>query len=375
MIEQRARQILAEVPTATPLVLPTTPPSATPRPTTTRVPTATPQPTPTPQPTATPLPTATRTPRPTATQRPTPTPIPTPTHAEWSERLTVWRVWVGSSKGAGTGFFMEDPSRKGNYYVVTNAHVVGTDQHVSVHWYSSMPTITATVLGVDETADVALLEAEPSDFSPDGTSILNTYGEGIKATATARQGEEVIAMGYPIGEGLSVTRGIISSTCVRFSSYGVCYIKTDAALNPGNSGGPLMNNSGGIVGMNTSGRPDAENTGYALTMQEIFARFEFLKNGGERRTPTPTPPKLIYFSDGTFFAFPTWLENGRQRYGTRNGNPCAVWAYRGADGLTYPKNPPWKCEYEGRWRDGQVYVHYHGQSYQTIESRFTGTPY
>ena len=132
-------------------------PTATRAPTVTPVPTSTPAPTATPIPTATPRPTPTRTPRPTATKRPTSTPWPTPrptatpSIAEWSDRLEPWVVLIGTSDGSvGTGFFIQDP-RNVRWYVVTNAHVVGSNQYVTVSW--NYPGIPAS----EPLGDIALM--------------------------------------------------------------------------------------------------------------------------------------------------------------------------------------------------------------------------
>ena len=305
----RAAPATVPVPTVTPVTaaqsglrseLPTAPvqsPTATPRPTFTLTPT------PTRRPTTTPQPTATR--RPTSTPRPTPKPTATPTIADWSERLEPWVVLVGSSSGHGTGFFIQDPGNDDDYYVVTNAHIVGSDKVVQVGWYSDVPSLShVRVLGVDNRADMALLDVSPGDFDLSGTSLgsiasgtgldlrigvfyLTLKGVGIRTSTTIKRGSEVITMGFSAGGGgRSVTRGLVSAESVDLR--GINWIKTDAALNRGNSGGPLMTTSGHIIGMNTWRRADLQNVGYALPMEEILQRFAALK-GGQTRLPKDTP--------------------------------------------------------------------------------------
>ena len=90
-----------------------------------------------------------------------------------------------------------------------------------------------------------------------------------------------MAMGFPDGGGgRTTTDGLVSATNVPYveCSPEVGYIKTSAPINPGNSGGPLMTTNGEIIGMNTCIRPDLENVGYALPMQEIMRRFDALKS-------------------------------------------------------------------------------------------------
>ena len=270
-------------------------PTYTPRPTPIRRPTAALRPTYTPRPT--PIRRLTAAPQPTATPQPTPTLKPTSSVADLSEKLEAWVVVVASSKGHGTGFFMEDPEREGKWYVVTNAHVVGSDERVEVIWYSDVPSLTRVrVLGTDQVADLALLDVSPADFDMSrtparnitGLEFLSLVGKGVHISTDVRRGVDVLAVGYPDGGGQTITKGIVSVESV--FQRGMNWIKTDSAVNPGNSGGPLVTTDGGIIGMNTWVRRDLQNVGYALPMSEIIKRFDSLRRGAsvEARSPTPT---------------------------------------------------------------------------------------
>ena len=204
---------------------------------------------------------------------------------------------VASSKGHGTGSFMEDPEREGKWYVVTNAHVVGSDERVEVIWHSDVPSLTRVrVLGTDQVADLALLDVSPADFDMSrtparnitGLEFLSLVGKGVHISTDVRRGVDVLAVGYPDGGGQTITKGIVSVESV--FQRGMNWIKTDSAVNPGNSGGPLVTTDGGIIGMNTWGRRDLQNVGYALPMSEIIKRFDSLRRGAsvEARSPTPT---------------------------------------------------------------------------------------
>lgn len=279
--------------------------------------------------------------------------------------------------GSGTGFFIRDPRARHHFYVVTNAHVVGNDEQVRVHWYSDLPVLDVEVLGKDEYADVALLRVGPDDFSTgafDGVSYLNRVGLGIGAVQDIRQGEEVVAMGYPLGEGLSITKGIVSSTCVKRED--VCWIKTDAAINPGNSGGPLMNGNGQIIGMNTSVRIDAENTAYALAMSEIVDRFDSLKQGHVQRKPTPTPAyPEAHYEDGSFLALLTWYENGTWWHKTRNGNPCVTRVTQNGNWYSWDDLPfRGVCHYEGEERGKDIVVTIAGTTYKAVSVELDAPP-
>ena len=211
--------------------------------------------------------------------------------------MAPWVVVVASSKGHGTGFFMEDPEREGKWYVVTNAHVVGSDERVEVIWYGNVPSLTRVrVLGTDQVADLALLDVSPADFDMSETPLsritglehLLFAGKGVRVSTDVRRGVDVLAVGYPEGGGQTITKGIVSAESV--FQRGMNWIKTDSAVNPGNSGGPLVTTDGGIIGMNTWVRRDLQNVGYALPMSEIIKRFDSLRRGAsvEARSPTPT---------------------------------------------------------------------------------------
>ena len=107
------------------------------------------------------------------------------------------------------------------------------------------------------------------------------------------EGEEVIALGYPlIPDGaMTITKGIVSAMR---DIDGVRHVQTDAALNPGNSGGPLINLHGEVVGMNSSRHtsPEAQNIGFAVVHLTLVDRVDQMMQDGpvtvKVATPTPT---------------------------------------------------------------------------------------
>ncbi len=332
----------------------------------------------TPAPTDTPLPALT--PAPTATLPPTYTPQPTatPSTADWSRRLKPWVALVDNGQRRGAGFFIQDPSDQSQWYVVTNAHVVDSSRSVRVSMeLDDVPALKeVSVLGVDEYADVALLDASPDDFDfsrtswDDGLAYLNQEGHGVRASADAQLGSEVVAAGFPKGGGgLSVTSGLVSSTEVRIDD--VHWIKTDAALNPGNSGGPLVTFSGEIIGMITWRRGDLENVGYALSIAEIHTRLSSLANGRSKRLSTPTPTRP-YLSPDWFFAQFTWYEDGNVRYATNAvGSPCVDRAWASGDGYYWHED----CEVIGQWVKGRVVVRYGGKYHRVKAIELKRQPY
>lgn len=120
-------------------------------------------------------------------------------------------------------------------------------------------------------------------------------------TDSAQVGEEVVAIGYPLGlfDSASVTRGIMSA--VRYDlAYQSWVIQTDAPLNPGNSGGPLLLTDGTVAGINTlgisstpSGDP-VEGIGFAVSSRTILGELTNLRSGWVARVPTPTPPPFAW---------------------------------------------------------------------------------
>ena len=283
--------VVAEI-TATALAQPTATPSPTPTPTATPSPTDTPFPTPTltatPTATATPSPTPTAAPSPTPTNTPPPTPraptaTATPTIVEVVERATpgVVRI-ITLDGGAGSGFIIASDGR-----VVTNKHVVGDHARVTVI-IPGAGRYGGRVLGVDAVADLAIVDIDGEA----GFTVLDMGdSDGLSI------GEDVVAVGYPLddmlGNAPSITRGVVSS--VRESGEGVEHIQTDAAVNPGNSGGPLLNGAGEVIGVNTFVIRDVgweggniEGINFAVSINEVKNRLASL-SAGESAGVAPPP--------------------------------------------------------------------------------------
>ena len=279
------------VPTATPI--PTSTPTATPTSTPTPIPTSTPTPTPTstptPIPTSTPTPTPTSTPTPIPTNTPTPTPDTAQSMADVVERSRTGVVLIAGTSGSGSGFVV-DPAG----YILTNEHVIAGADRLTVV-LDDGTRLTPQVVAFDAERDIALLRVE-------------TTGQltALPLATEVREGDEVVALGYPLDlqDRMTTTRGIVSA----FRTFrGVAYIQTDAATNPGNSGGPLLNLSGEVVGMNTSVRReiqgrdyDAQGIGYAIRFDVLSSRLEILKSGASTERPTPTSTPRATTQGGTF---------------------------------------------------------------------------
>jgi serine protease Do len=141
--------------------------------------------------------------------------------------------------GEGSGFIVSNDG-----YILTNAHVVDSASRVTVT-LTSRSEYTARVIGVDEASDVAVLKIDAK----------NLPTVRIGDATRLKPGEWVVAIGSPFGFENSVTAGIVSATARRLpsetSTNYVNFIQTDVAVNPGNSGGPLFNLAGEVVGINS----------------------------------------------------------------------------------------------------------------------------
>ena len=128
-------------------------------------------------------------------------------------------------------------------YIVTNNHVIEGADEILVEFFDGAGELPAEVIGTDPRTDIALLKVEPNDplpFVPFGDSDI------------ARVGDWVLAIGNPLGQGFSVSAGIISARNRSLQGAYDDFIQTDAAINRGNSGGPLFNMDGEVIGVNTA---------------------------------------------------------------------------------------------------------------------------
>ena len=152
------------------------------------------------------------------------------------------KIKDGGGGAVGSGFFVNSRGfLLTNYHVVKEADpTVGDSINVEL---SDRRKFTAKVLGFDETVDIALLKVDNDGPFP----IVE-----LEHSKNARVGETVFAIGDPFDFGTSVTKGIISAKDRYAGGPLDDYLQTDAAINKGNSGGPLFNEHGKVIGMNSS---------------------------------------------------------------------------------------------------------------------------
>jgi putative serine protease PepD len=150
---------------------------------------------------------------------------------------------VRTGQGSGTGFLVDS-----NGTVVTNAHVVGNAGQVQVRFNDKGAYHDAKVLSVDASTDLAALKVDAG--AAQGIRPLE-----LADSDNAQVGDPVVAIGYPLGLDRTATSGIVSGLERQIQSpngFSIDkVIQTDAAVNPGNSGGPLLNAKGQVIGVNS----------------------------------------------------------------------------------------------------------------------------
>jgi serine protease Do len=146
------------------------------------------------------------------------------------------KTTLASGTEQGSGFIFDDA----NGYILTNAHVVANAEDVTVT-LTNHHKVAAKIIGADERTDLAVLQIDTA---------------GLKAVRVGdsdatRIGEPVVAIGAPFGFELTVTAGILSAHNRTVEGLFVPFLQIDAAVNPGNSGGPLFNRNGEVIGVNS----------------------------------------------------------------------------------------------------------------------------
>jgi serine protease Do len=175
------------------------------------------------------------------------------------------------SDALGSGFVISEDG-----FIVTNNHVIEGADEIEIEFFSG-EKLPATLIGTDPKTDIALLKVEsdtPLPFVAFGDSDL------------MRVGDWVVAMGNPLGQGFSVSAGIVSARGRELSGTYDDYIQTDAAINRGNSGGPLFNMDGQVIGVNTailSPNGGSIGIGFSMASNVVTKVVDQLREFGETR--------------------------------------------------------------------------------------------
>ena len=176
-----------------------------------------------------------------------------------------------SASALGAGFVISEDG-----YVVTNNHVIAGADEIEVEFING-DIFPAKIVGTDANIDIAVLKIDadnPFEYVAFGNSDV------------ARVGDWVMAMGNPLGQGFSVSAGIISARNRELSGPYDDYIQTDAAINRGNSGGPLFNMDGEVIGVNTaiiSPSGGSIGLGFSMASNTVDPVVKQLKEYGEVR--------------------------------------------------------------------------------------------
>jgi S1-C subfamily serine protease len=184
--------------------------------------------------------------------------------------------------GQGAGFVLD-----GEGHVVTNAHVITEGRSADIKpardvfvRFSDGNQVGAEIVGYDANSDVGLLKIDPSG--------LDLVPLKLGRSGGVRVGEFVVAIGSPFGEEQSLSVGVVSSTNRTIEALTDFQIgdaiQTDAAINRGNSGGPLMDASGEVIGINSQIRSSSggsEGVGYAVPADTVRRSIAQLRGSGE----------------------------------------------------------------------------------------------
>lgn len=180
-------------------------------------------------------------------------------------------------------------------YIITNNHVINNTGKLYIRFYKELKRYPAKLVATDKNVDIAVLELEDSKKSNNLKNLSWGSSEALK------KGQPVWAIGHPLGFEFTVTTGVVSNESRR--SYGPFQqlIQTDVAINQGNSGGPLLDMDGNVVGVNTmiisnNAGPMGGQIGINFSVSSRIAKYtayELIKSGKVRRARIG----LMYFAD------------------------------------------------------------------------------
>lgn len=195
------------------------------------------------------------------------------------ERVQSNVVLIETAGGSGSGFLVGDGE------VMTSAHVVEGSRQVSIQ-YGNKQRVTGTVEHLDADRDLALI------------SVPSLHGEPLVLfeLGALKAGSECVVIGSPLGLDQSVSRGIVSNPDRRAG--GVRFIQIDAPVNPGNSGGPIMDHEGQVIGIVTLKITSAEGMGFGVAYDELRTFLTESHNGRWAYSPGSGGPSVGSASSG-----------------------------------------------------------------------------
>lgn len=215
---------------------------------------------------------------------------------------------IGGSSSMGSGVIYKYDSENDLYYLITNYHVIEDNQSVEIRFVDES-TLPATVLGYDEEVDIAILTFN-------GSSVDNLTVATLGDSDLNEEGEFVLAIGNPQGFSFynSVTLGVISGLdrVVTSDDY-TGYIQHDAAINGGNSGGPLFNLNGEVIGINVAkfATVEVEGMGFTIPINLVKSIIERIENDDfEYHTIKPrVNATYVFFKESSLLSGGVYVSN------------------------------------------------------------------
>lgn len=177
-------------------------------------------------------------------------------------------IQIATPYSTGTGFLLPNEG-----IIVTNEHVIRDNKKVVVKGASLEKTIVK-VMYSDPKYDLAFLDLSHLKLQEREIS--------LEGNENLVEGDSVIAIGHPFGLKYTATEGIISN--MRHAEEGINFIQHDAALNPGNSGGPLLNTEGQIIGVNTFIIKNGNNIGFSLPVKYLKDTLDIFVSKGKKES-------------------------------------------------------------------------------------------
>lgn len=191
---------------------------------------------------------------------------------EIARRASGYTVFVRSGAAYGAGILFDDAG-----HVVTCNHVILDEGNVGIRFEGAASDVSAKLVERDAELDLALLVIE-GEIPPSATP-ATAYGfDGLDAL---QRGDEVYAMGSPRKMRFSFHRGIVSFIGRPFEE--VFFLQTDLAMNPGSSGGPILNDQGELIGIAAFILRDGQGLSFALPIDYALRRFSALATDGARQ--------------------------------------------------------------------------------------------
>ena len=248
---------------------------------------------------------------------------------EMQNYYSMWGFGYGDNGGgsqevqsAGSGIIVGQSDT--DLLIVTNHHVIEGADSLSVSFCDDS-VYDATVKGSDAGVDVALIYVKLADLTEETKQ--NIAKISIGSSDALKIGQQVVAIGNALGQGQSVTTGIVSALNRTVSTSTAPLLQTDAAINPGNSGGALLNMSGELIGINSAkyASTDVEGMGYAIPIDTVIPIIERIQNKVQRSTVSDEDASYIGISgqDVTAYAAAMYgMPNGVYIAKVTENGPC-----------------------------------------------------